>query len=121
MFNNCILVLMLINFLIVTLIFWLITLIELGLNTNSDNPIKNDVYECGFKTVNKVTFPVTLNTIVLLLFVVIYEIEFIALLPVFLNFKISIGGVIILFLFLFWIIIVTLYLDVLLKKIYWVY
>lgn len=121
MFNLSVYLLILINFVVVTLIFWLLTLVELMLNKNTDNEIKNDVYECGFNTINKTTFPVTLNTIILLLFVIIYEVEFIILTPFLLNLTVSIGNLTYYFSFLFLTIIITLYLDIWLKKIFWVY
>lgn len=121
MFNLSIHSLLLINFTIVTAIFWLLTLVELSLNKSTDNDIKNDVYECGFNTINKTTFPVTLNTITLLMFVIVYEVEFVILTPFLLNFTVNIGSLIFPFIVLFAVIIVTLYLDIWLKKIYWVY
>lgn len=99
----------------------MLTLVELILNKNTDNEVKNDVYECGFNTINKTTFPVTLNTVVLLMFVIVYEVEFVILTPLLLNFTVNIGNVVLPLSFLFLVIITTLYLDIWLKKIYWVY
>ena len=121
MFNNSVLLLLLANFSIVTVLFWLLTLVELKLNKSTDNDIKNDVYECGFNTINKTTFPVTLNTIVMLMFVIVYEAELVVLIPFLLNLAVSIGWATYQLSFLFLVIIVTLYLDVWLKRIYWVY
>lgn len=121
MFNVNLLLLMLINFVLVSMLFWLITLIELIFNKNTDNQIKNDVYECGFNTINKTVFPVTLNTIILLFFVIIYEVEFVLLTPLLLLTTGPLTYYIVNTLIIFNFIIATLYLDIWLKKIYWVY
>lgn len=112
MFNISTYLLVLINFVAVTFVFWLLTLVELFLNKSTDNEVKNDVYECGFNTINKTTFPITLNTIILLMFVIVYEVEFIILTPLLLNFTVNINSLVFPFGFLFLVIIVTLYLDI---------
>ena len=121
MFNTSLTVLLITNFFIITILFWVITLLELIFNKNTDNSIKTDVYECGFNTVSKINFPVTLNTIILLFFVLIYEVEFILLTPLMLLTTGQLNSIIINLTLLFFIIIITLYLDIWLKKIYWVY
>lgn len=110
-----------INLTIITLIFWLITQLEIFFNKNTNHEIKSTVYECGFLTINKNIFPVTLNLILLLFFVIIYEIEFILIIPIILisnTFTYSLNFLLGVLLF---IIIITLYLDIWLQKINWVY
>lgn len=121
MFNTVILILLLLNFIIITIIFWLITLLELYLNKNTNNDIKTTIYECGFLTINKNIFQINYNTIILLLFVIIYEVEFIILIPIFLSLSWATTNVILSIGFLFFVIIITLYFDIWLNKLSWVY
>lgn len=121
MFNTIILMFILLNFVIITIVFWLITLLELYLNKNTNNNIKTTIYECGFLTINKNIFQLNYNTIILLLFVIIYEVEFIILIPIFLSLSWATTNTILLICILFVVIVVTLYLDIWLNKLTWVY
>lgn len=121
MLNIYIFIIILINISIITIIFWLITLIELYFNKNTQHETKSVVYECGFLTINKNIFPVTLNLIILLFFVILYEVEFILILPIFLSINTFSNIQIILSSIIFLIIITTLYMDIWLKKINWIY
>lgn len=96
-------------------------MIEVFFNKNTHNKIKTDVYECGFITINKNIFPVTLNLIILLFFVIIYEIEFILLIPFLLSTQILTNVYYIYTSLLFFFIILTLYFDIWLLKINWIY
>lgn len=121
MLQITILLFIFINFVLLTIIFWLITLIEYYININTDNNVKSDIYECGFITINKNIFPINLNTIILLFFVIIYEIELIFLAPFFINFKFTSNLIVIAMLVIILIIVSTLYFDIWLKKINWIY
>ncbi len=114
-------ILILCNISVVTVIFWLITLFEIYLNKNTQHETKSSVYECGFLTVNKNVFPVTTNLIILLMFAVVYEVEFIVITPLFLSINVLTVTQLFSLVLIFFVIVVTLYIDIWLKKINWIY
>lgn len=121
MLNSFVVTILIFNFTVVSLILWLVTLLEVYVNKNTNHFIKSTVYECGFFSVSKNTVPISLNTIILVLFVFIYEIEFIILLPVTLNwFYINITNSINLIVIVY-VIFITLVLDFYLNKLNWVF
>lgn len=109
------------NISVVTVIFWLITLLEIYFNKNTQHEVKSSVYECGFLTVNKNVFPVTTNLIILLMFAVIYEVEFLVVVPLFLSINVLTVTQLFNLILIFFVIIMTLYVDIWLKKINWIY
>lgn len=121
MLNTYIYIIILCNISIITIIFWLITLIEIYFNKNTQHEIKSSVYECGFLTVNKNIFPVTTNLVILLMFAVVYEVEFIVVTPLFLSINVLTVTQLFSFALIFFVIIITLYVDIWLKKINWIY
>lgn len=121
MFNTSINLVFFISFTIVAVLFWAITLLELFFNKNFNNFTKTTVYECGFLTINKNTLPITLNVITLLFFVIIYEIEFILLVPFLLSVNLANTTLLICVATLLFVIILTLYWDFFLNKLNWNY
>lgn len=121
MLNNGILLLLFTNFSIISLILWLVTFLECYINKNTQHYTKTTVYECGFWTINKNVFPISLNTILLLLFVIIYEVELILLTPLLVTSYTNSFQIHTLVLVVIYFVIITLLLDVNLKKITWVY
>ena len=119
MFNVSINLLLFISFTTVAVLFWALTLLELFFNKNFNNFTKTTVYECGFLTINKNTFPITLNIITLLFFVIIYEIEFILLVPFLLSVNLANTSLIVFTFSLMWLIVITLYWDFFLNKLNW--
>lgn len=121
MFNTLILTFIVLNFVLVTIIFWLITLLELYINKNTNNNTKTTIYECGFLTINKNIFQINYNTIILLLFVIVYEVEFIILIPLFLSVTWLSSSLMFGLSILLLIIVLTLYFDIWLNKLAWLY
>lgn len=121
MLNNLIINIIIFNFSIITVILWIITLIESYTNKNTSHNVKQTIYECGFFSISKNVLPLSVNTIILAIFVVIYEVELILLIPISLNwFFLSILTTNTLFVVIY-IIFLTLCLDFFLNKLNWVY
>lgn len=121
MLNNWVMTILFINFSIVSIILWLVTGLECYINKNTNHKIKNTIYECGFITISKNIFPISLNTILLLLFVIIYEIEFILMTPLLITMYTSGISTKLVTLIFFYVIILTLLIDINLRKVTWVF
>lgn len=87
-------------------------MLEVYFNKNTQHETKTNIYECGFLTVGKNIFPVTLNLILLLFFVIIYEVEFVLIVPLFITFIQISNHTIFIICSLFYIITLTLYFDI---------
>lgn len=73
------------NILLFCWIFWILTYIgEYFYKKNIQN-FKNQLYECGFKTINEIDIYINLNFILLACFLVLYDIEFMFLIPLIFN------------------------------------
>ena len=86
-------------------IFWLLTYSAKLLYTNKYYNYKLNFYECGFKsfTANKIQY--SINYIMLILFLLVYDGEFLILIPISLNLScINLHLVFCLFCFLYWLI-----------------
>lgn len=73
------------NLVVVSLVLWAVTFI--GFKTNNIVPEKDTstTYECGFKNVSTTKVQSSMNSILSLIFVVLYEIEFSIVVPIFFN------------------------------------
>lgn len=90
-------------------IFWLLTFISKFLYSNKYFNYKLNFYECGFKNITKKKISYEINFSLLLLFLLLYDGEFLVLIPLALNTSLitfSIG--IAVFFFLAWLIIALL-------------
>ena len=62
-------------------IFWILTFLAKSLYTNKYYTYKYTFYECGFKNLSKKKISYDINYIMLLLFLLIYDGEFLILIP----------------------------------------
>ena len=121
MLNFFLLNILVTNLTIVTLILWLVSLIDLYSNKNSNNYLKKEIYECGFYSINKNVFYININTIYLLFFVLLYEVELILIIPFLINFYYFSHYYQLLFTFIFFLILYTLFIDFEFNKVQWLF
>lgn len=70
-----------INASIFSLIFWALTFLAKTLYTNKYSYYKFNFYECGFKSLSKKKIKYEVNFLLLLLFLLVYDGEFLILIP----------------------------------------
>lgn len=70
-----------------SMIFWVLTFAGKWLYSNKYYNYKLNFYECGFKSLTKVKINYNINYLLLLLFFLIYDGEFLILIPFSLNFS----------------------------------
>lgn len=100
-------------------IFWLLTFIAKYYYSNKFYSFKLNFYECGFKSLNKFQISYPINFILLILFLLLYDGEFLIIIPLSLNIAISSFASLVLFLyFLIWLHL-TLLLDYIFSAIEW--
>lgn len=84
-------------------IFWLLTWVAKSLYSNKYYNYKLNFYECGFKSLTTVNINYQINFILVLLFIIIYDGEFLVIIPISLNLSlISISSFLLLSFFLMW-------------------
>ena len=74
-----------INAVVFSFIFWVLTFLAKALYTNQYYNYKLNFYECGFKNLTTTRVNYNLNYILLILFLLVYDGEFLILIPVALN------------------------------------
>lgn len=76
------------NALIFSFIFWLLTFIFKYYYSNKNFNYKLNFYECGFKSLNNIKIQYNINFTLIMLFLLIYDGEFLILVPIALNINI---------------------------------
>jgi NADH-quinone oxidoreductase subunit A len=98
------------NIIIFSLIFWFLTWACEYFYKKKNHLTKRQVYECGFKSFDNLNIQINLNFILLCVFLVLYDVEFLFLVPILFNlYNIMIYHYIILLLFFILIVISLLY------------
>lgn len=91
------------NAIIFSFIFWILTFVSKYYYSNKYYSNKLNFYECGFKSLTQFQINYSLNFIVLVLFLLLYDGEFLIVIPFSLNILVSnISSYLILFYFLIW-------------------
>lgn len=108
-----------INAIFFSFIFWLITFIFKYFYSNKNYNYKLNFYECGFKSLNNIKIQYNINFILIILFLLIYDGEFLILVPLALN--VNILNFVSLFIFLVFILLLifTLLLDYVFNSLEW--
>ncbi len=102
-----------------SIIFWLLTFVGKWFYSNIYYNYKLNFYECGFKSLTKVKINYNINYILLLLFFLIYDGEFLILLPFSLNFSLLYFQTFwCLWFFIFWLLL-TLLIDYIYQALDW--
>ena len=98
------------NAILFSFIFWILTFLAKSLYTNNYSNYKLNFYECGFKNLTKKQITYDLNYVMLLLFLLIYDGEFLILIPFAFNISfISLYTILSFTFFMFWLIIALFY------------
>lgn len=91
-------------------IFWFLTFISKTLYSNSYTSYKLNFYECGFKNMTKKNISYDINYVMVLLFLLIYDGEFLILIPFAFNITfISMFNILAISFFLVWLLIALFY------------
>lgn len=73
------------NFLLVSFLFWAITFLGSFFYEKKENLNQNEFYECGFKSINNINFSLNLGIFITMVFVILYDVEILFLVPFLLN------------------------------------
>lgn len=107
------------NAILFSFVFWILTFISKFYYSNKYYNSKLNFYECGFKSLTQFQINYSLNFILLVLFLLLYDGEFLILIPFSLNVLISnFTTFLLLFYFLVWLYI-TLLLDYIYSALDW--
>lgn len=111
--------LVIVNAIFFSLIFWILTFIFKFYYSNKTYNYKLNFYECGFKSLTNIKVQYTINFTLIMLFLLIYDGEFLVLIPLALNVSLlNISSLIILFIFILFLII-TLAIDYVYNSLEW--
>lgn len=109
------------NIVLVSLLFWLLTFFGYLVRDEFVNYESGLFFECGFRSLQNVNIKFNLNSIIAALFVILYEIEFVFIIPY--SFSISVLDIDVVpffFIFIFFILF-TLLFDVFTHSVTWIY
>lgn len=108
-----------VNVFIFSNIFWILTFLSKYYYSNKYYSLKFNFYECGFKSITKFQVSYNINFILLILFLLLYDGEFLIIIPFSLNvLNATFCGIILVFFFLVWLLL-TLYLDYIYGTLEW--
>jgi len=99
------------NIMLFSLIFWLLTWIAEYFFKKKIHLTKKQLYECGFRTLSELNIQSNLNFSMICVFLILYDIEFVFLFPLFFNFYYLNFLSLIIFIIFFIFIIYSLYYD----------
>jgi len=108
-----------INAIIFSFIFWILTFIFKYYYSNKNFNYKLNFYECGFKSLNNIKIQYNINFILIMLFLLIYDGEFLILIPVALNINILNFSSIMVLIFFIFLLIFTLIFDLIYNSLEW--
>lgn len=107
------------NAIFFSLIFWLLTFLFKFYYSNKTYNYKLTFYECGFKSLTNIKIQYNINFILIALFLLIYDGEFLILIPLALNINLlNFTSIFILFIFLI-LLIFTLLFDLIYNSLEW--
>lgn len=108
-----------INAIIFSLLFWILTFASKYFYSNKYYNTKLNFYECGFKSLTQFKINYNVNFLLLILFLLLYDGEFLIIIPFSLNLTIAtFSNYFIIFYFLLWLF-VTLLLDYIFNALEW--
>lgn len=102
-----------------SLIFWIITFALKFYYSNKNFEYKLNFYECGFKSLTNVKVQYNINFILIILFLLIYDGEFLILIPLALNISIVSFSSVFLFIFFVYFLIITILYDLIYNSLEW--
>ena len=106
---------------IVVFMLWAITFLGFNFRKNFLNKEKFDIYECGFLTINNFKLELNYSTIVISMFLILYEFELFLFVPFFFNINLwNPTNTLVLSLYIFSIF-MTILLDIKFNTLNWIY
>ena len=109
------------NIIVFSLIFWGLTVLGSYFYKKKNHKSKRNFYECGFKSTSDLNFQINLNFIMICIFLVLYDIEFTFLFPILFNFSSVFFTQYFFFVFFVFLIVLSLYYDILMNALSWQY
>ena len=110
---------LILNAIVFSFIFWALTFISKYYYSNKYYNTKLNFYECGFKSLTQIYINYSINFLLLILFLLIYDGEFLILIPVSLNIFIAhFTAYLLLLYFLLWLYL-TILIDYLFNALDW--
>jgi len=73
------------NIIFLACTFWVVSMCSFVTNHYVSNKTSHTLYECGFKTTTSYKINFSLNSVLAAIFVLLYEIEFVIVVPLFFN------------------------------------
>lgn len=104
---------------IFSLIFWILTFALKYYYSNKNFEYKLNFYECGFKSLSNIKVQYNINFVLILLFLIIYDGEFLFLIPFALNISIINFTSLFLILFFLYFLIITIIYDLIYNSLEW--
>lgn len=102
-----------------SLIFWILTFLLKYYYSNKNFEYKLNFYECGFKSLSNIKIQYNINFILIILFLVIYDGEFLFLIPFALNISILNFTSLFLIFFFLYLLIITIIYDLIYNSLEW--
>lgn len=108
-----------INAIFFSFIFWILTFILKFFYSHKNFNYKLNFYECGFQSLNNLKIQYNINFILIILFLLIYDGEFLILIPIALNISIiNFTSIILLSIFMCLLILILMY-DLMFNSLEW--
>lgn len=107
------------NTLIVTILFWVLTEFGNFFFDRFEYKTREDYYECGFKTTSDLNFNLNYSFFVSAIFLIMYDIELVLLIPFLFNYHLISYSSIFSFIFFLIIIFITFVIDVMVDVVEW--
>lgn len=73
------------NIIIFSLIFWLLTWASEYFYKKKNLKSSKQFYECGFKSISDINLQINVNFAIIVVFLILYDLEFVFLVPIFFN------------------------------------
>jgi NADH:ubiquinone oxidoreductase subunit 3 (subunit A) len=108
-----------INAVLFSFIFWILTFCFKYYYSNKNFNYKLNFYECGFKSLSNIKVQYNINFILIILFLLVYDGEFLILIPASLNISILNFTSLFLLIFFIFLLIITLVLDLIYNSLEW--
>lgn len=107
------------NTFVVSILFWLLTFFGNYFYDRFEYKNREDYYECGFKTTSDLNFNLNFSFFISGIFLVLYDIELIFLIPFLFNYEVFSINAIFSYLLLLFVIFFTLIIDVWTETVEW--
>lgn len=109
------------NIFIFSLIFWVLTIIGGYFYKKKNHYMKKQFYECGFKSISDINLQINLNFVMLCVFLILYDIEFVFLFPILFNFSNILLFQLYIYIIFVYLILISLYYDIQTNALNWQY